>query len=1048
MIRTIDLSGEWEFSFEEPRCDDTITLPGTTAMAKKGQWNPKEETGFLTECYPYEGKAYFAKRISIPKEDIGKHIILYLERTRMTRVWVDETPVGGENSLTAPQEFDLTDYVRTEEICLKIEVANCGYPTAGGHMTSPDTQTNWLGIMGRIALDIYDDVFVRNVYAVGNIADRAMELTCTVVNRGNTSADCTIRIFPERMYLAGLIGAEGKNYAAVPEKLTLKRERMEEQSARYCLEPGESRVRFVYHFSTEQKDRSTEQKDRSTEQDCSTEQKDCSTEQDCSVENVLWSEYTPVVLQFHGEITAQAGAETFSCYAGLRAFTAQGHDFCINGSPVKLRGTHDGLLFPLTGAAPMDLESWLRVMGTAWQYGINHYRYHTACPPEAAFLAADLLGIYMEPELPFWGTVAAEGEEGFHREEQEYLIQEGIRMMEAYGNHPSFCMMSLGNELWGSRERLNDILRLLKEKDNRFLYTSGSNNFQFVPEILPEEDFFVGARLAPADENGENKRLIRGSFATCDAPLGRVQTTEPGTDYDFDAAVVPDAAAEADADYDFDAAVVSDAGTVDVGTKNVQEDDSGQSVQQIAIQYGTGVKLVNAGEAEQNHAGIAPRIPVVSHEIGQYCMFPDFREIETYTGVLRASNMEIFRRRLAEKGMADRAGDFFWNAGRFAVECYREELEMMHRSRYIAGYQLLDIKDYTGQGTALVGILNAQMKTKGLVEPETWRTFASYEVQLAAFQTYIYTEGEPFCAQLKLSCFNPLLALDGKEVCWQLSSEAEKNKILREGALPIKGWHPGTFVVGKLAGEMPGYGELAAVDNDARARQRLTNSLRLPGKHIRKEYKWWLYPENRDIAPQIPVTSDAGRAWELLMQGGSVLYFPETLIESIPGFYCTDFWNYTMFRQISESMGKPVAVGTLGLCVQNGHPALAEFASETFSTPQWYHIVSNSRCAVLDEKMSCSYRPIVQMIDNVERNHKLGILFEAAAGNGGRLLVCTASKKALEQRPEGRQFLSSILHYVQSKAFAPAEEMTREHFVELFGNGSLEAKADKTLDIS
>ena len=71
-----------------------------------------------------------------------------------------------------------------------------------------------------------------------------------------------------------------------------------------------------------------------------------------------------------------------------------------------LRGKHDGLIFPKTGYAPTDVNEWLRVLGIAKSYGINHYRFHTCCPPDAAFTAADLLGIYMEPELPFWGTIA------------------------------------------------------------------------------------------------------------------------------------------------------------------------------------------------------------------------------------------------------------------------------------------------------------------------------------------------------------------------------------------------------------------------------------------------------------------------------------------------------------------------------------------------------------------------------------------------------------------------------------------------------------------
>lgn len=117
------------------------------------------------------------------------------------------------------------------------------------------------------------------------------------------------------------------------------------------------------------------------------------------------------------------------------------------------------MIFPLTGYAPMNTEEWLKVMGTAKDYGINHYRFHTCCPPEAAFQAADQLGIYLEPELPFWGTVTSPSQEGHNEELQQYLITEGFRILDTFGNHPSFVMFSLGNELWGSKEVLNDIFK-------------------------------------------------------------------------------------------------------------------------------------------------------------------------------------------------------------------------------------------------------------------------------------------------------------------------------------------------------------------------------------------------------------------------------------------------------------------------------------------------------------------------------------------------------------------------------------------------------------
>ncbi|MCD7890233.1 MAG: hypothetical protein LUG26_00200 [Ruminococcus sp.] len=239
----------------------------------------------------------------------------------------------------------------------------------------------------------------------------------------------------------------------------------------------------------------------------------------------LWSEHNPVVYTLSAAI--DGSADICQVSFGLRSFKADGMHFTVNGTETQLRGKHDGMIFPLTGAAPTAVEEWLKILSISKSCGINHYCFHTCCPPDGAFTAADLLGIYMQPELPFCGIITAENDENHNEEEQQYLIEEGRRILRTFGNHPSFVMMSIGNELWGSRERLGEILREYRNLDNRHLYTQGSNNFQFMPNILNENDFFSGVRLS-------RERLIRDSYAMCDAPLGFVQTDEPNTVHSYD----------------------------------------------------------------------------------------------------------------------------------------------------------------------------------------------------------------------------------------------------------------------------------------------------------------------------------------------------------------------------------------------------------------------------------------------------------------------------------------------------------------------------------
>ncbi len=592
MVKRIDLSGIWNFTLDAAKegirkefykivPDGTIALPGTTSMAKKGKALDVRETGFLTDPYLFEGYAWYSKEISLDNEDMGKNIFLNLERTRLTKVWVDNELAGSMDSLAAPHKYNLSKYIKNKDFRLSVLVSNTDYPTKGGHLTSPDTQTNWNGIIGNISLDIYNSIYISDIKTYPDINKKSVKLKVTTVNDTDSDTEFPVNTMAMLCDINGDTGkATDKHIENIP------------------FPAGTSVYEYEYFFGEDAQ---------------------------------LWSEYNPVIYRLTLEI--EGTGEKTSTISGLREFSASGMEFCINGTPVFLRGKHDGLVFPLTGAFPTDVEEWINVFKIAKSYGINHYRYHTCCPPEAAFTAADLMGIYMEPQLPFWGTMTAPGDDGHNEEEQQYLIDEGFRMLDTYGNHASYCMMSLGNELWGSKERMATIIRGYKDADSRHLYTQGSNNFQHTPVILPEDDFFVGVRLS-------KNRLIRGSYGMCDAPLGHIQTDEPSACHNYDFIIHPSSAESAA--------------------------DSGE--EEIEIQYGTGVKKVKAADAG---GMLVPEIPVVTHEIGQYAIYPDFREIDKYTGVLKARNFEVFRERLEEKGMGDQAYDFFYASGKLSVQCYK-----------------------------------------------------------------------------------------------------------------------------------------------------------------------------------------------------------------------------------------------------------------------------------------------------------------------------------------------------------------------------------------
>ncbi len=907
MTDYFDLSGTWECRLGEaqpaklPRIVSfdalkgekySIALPGTTSAAGLGKPNEKRERGFLTDAFAFEGCLWLNKQIDLSGL-AGKKLFLFLERTRRTTLYIDGKRLGDRDILVAPHIYELpaglSEGLHTVTIC----VQNYGYKTAGGHLTSKDTQSNWCGITGRIELRICERQHIHSIRVRQLYAEKALHITGEMTSRSRTDIICSAESF--NTYETHI----------VPE----------------CLFRSEhGRFDLVYPLG------------------------------DDALE---WSPERPALYKFE----LRTDTDFYSCTVGLRDFKAQGNSFRLNGRSIFLRGKHDGLVFPKTGYAPTDLDSWLDVMGTARDWGINHYRFHTCCPPEAAFEAADRLGIIMEPQLPFWGTVKEPGEEGYNKQEQDFLFGEGMEMLRCFGSHPSFCMMSLGNELWGSQKELDRMLGEYKAFDPDKLYTQGSNNFQFFPAVLPEDDFFVGVRLA-------KDRLIRGSYAMCDAPLGHIQTDKPSTLHDYDAAI---------------------SGTASAG---VSSDGSGT----VQIQYGTGVKTVEASAAD---GAFVPNVPVISHEIGQFETFPNFAEIDKYTGPLKPRNLELFREDMDKAGLLPLAEDLFTCSGKLAAQCYKEELEAALRSKKLSGFQLLDLQDFPGQGTALVGMLDAFMDSKGLISKEEWKGFCSDTVLLARFGDYCLEAGQPFKADIELADFSEKKH-KGSIAKWSLKGESLD--ISGEAEIISDEEH---CLLCKI--------DLTLPETDKP--ETLTLTLFIEGTDIRNSYSLMLYPKRQ--APKLKAFKKlCPEAEELLAQGKTVLITPglSELENSIEGFYCTDFWCYPMFRSISESMGKPVPVGTMGLMIDSEHPLFRDFPTEKWSTPRWYEIVSNSRSEILDGN-SQEKKVIVRTIDNFERCHDLALMYEFER-NGGKAVVLNCDLAALEQSPEGRQFLFALKNYI------------------------------------
>lgn len=613
-------------------------------------------------------------------------------------------------------------------------------------------------------------------------------------------------------------------------------------------------------------------------------------------------------------------------------FHIEGAHFYANGHRIFLRGKHDAAVWPLTGHVEMSVEGWMKYLGTCKKYGINHVRFHSWCPPEAAFVAADSLGIYLQPELPFWGS--------FDKKDERlmaFLHQEGENILREYGHHPSFRMMALGNELWGDIDKMKEFVDDFRKIAPDKYYTFGSNYYLGYQGIKEGMDYFTTCRIG-GEGWGKYNTHTRGSFSFADAyDGGMTNHFHPNSTMNFDEAC--------------------------------------------------------------DKAGI----PIISHETGQFQTYPDYREMKKYTGVLHPYNFEVFRRRLAAAGMLSQADDFHKASGLWSVKLYKADIEMDLRTRNMAGFQLLDIQDYPGQGSAFVGILDAFMESKGITTPEEWRQWCSPVVPLLEMKKFCFEDGEKIQAKVKVANYGGT-SLYGKKLMWKIGDA--------EGVMNIFTYDEGLIDVGILDEEI-------SADKPAK----LNVSLNIEGTETRNSYELWVYPKKALEKKGIIIARDLNQeVVKVLEKGGKVLWMPDSLPYTVGGLFQTDYWNYRMFKTICENNKKKVSPGTLGILTNPEHPIFKGFPTEMHTNWQWFPVIKESHPLVLDN-FAKDYRPVVQVIDNIERNHKLGLVMEWKVG-AGKLLVCMSDLEKAAQYPEGKAFYQSVIDYMRSADFNPSAEIT------------------------
>ena len=932
--RTIDLSGQWSFGTgEQPVLNDCISLPNSMISAGKGneitaqtQWtgstydssyyfNPAMERYrvegnvkfpfFLTPAKHYVGTAWYERTVTIPRSWKKRPVVLFLERPHIeTTVFVNGHEVGHQLSLSTPHEYDITSFVRFgRENTIRIRVYN-GIENVGvgqdSHSVTDQTQGNWNGIVGRIELRS------RRIGPIRITADVARHLVNVKFN-----------VAPRRYSLwETLLPIDAAERVSV-----------------IVLDENNDTVANKESFRISSADQ-------------------MNFELDLGSQAKLWDEFHPHLYRLHINISDDERQITF----GIRDISIQGRQFYLNGKPIWLRGTVENCCFPETGYPPTDEASWLRIFEKCREYGLNHMRFHSYCPPEAAFAAADKVGFYLQPEGPSWPNHGVRLRRG--QVIDEYLLEESKRIIDTYGHHPSFVMMAAGNEPAGDWvSYCNDWVQTMKQYDATKVYCGAS----------------VGGGWAW--DNGSEYHVKGGAR---------------GLDWD----------------------------------RHVPHSDDDYYDQ---ILYPRNYHPLPTGEGR----GGANNTPIIAHEQGQWCAFPDFKEIDQYTGAYKARNFEIFRDLLADNGMASQAERFLNASGKLQVLAYKYEIERNLRTPDYAGFQLLGLNDYSGQGTALVGPLNVHWREKSYVDAPSWREFCSPVVPLARFPKFVYESKDTLVVPVELynasgmsladarCSYSIHNAQDGKQPwrvgVWKISQQSSEGKNIALGTIrvPLADLPaPAKFTLSVkivASNDLPSLGDGVGVGLN--------------------HWDFWVYPSGNDVRqPSSLLVADTldERALEVLAKGGDVLIMAAGKVRygnDVVHRYLPVFWNTSWFK-----MRPP---HTTGAYIDDRHPLFREFPTDDWQNLNWWELVNGAQVMNLFE-FPRDYQPIVQPIDTWHVSRKLGMLFEARVLNGRVVMTTIDIARNLSDRPVARQLRQSVLSYMQSTDFQPELRLEPQVITNLF----------------
>lgn len=919
----IDLSGEWLFQMDSSdngenqqwftkTLNDKILLPGSMTTNGKGNditlntpwtgsivdssWFFKPEYAkyrqpgnikipfWLQPAKYYKGQAWYQKTVIVPASWKGKHAELFIERSHWeTVVWVGNTKIGMRNSLGTAHLFDLTKVLTTGKHTITIRIDNRVKEFNVGqnsHSISDHTQSNWNGMIGKLFIAARPALYIEDVQLFPDIEKKQVIARMQINNSTGKSVRATINLM-----------AASNN--SVAEKLKLVTEQVE-------VAGDSAAVEIVYPMGSKP---------------------------------LLWDEFHPNIYTMNVGIKQQKEKEDkIAITFGMRDFETKGTQFTINGRLTFLRGTLECAVFPKTGYPPTDVDSWMHIFKVCRSYGLNHVRFHSWCPPEAAFEAADRAGFYLHVECSSWANQGAVIGDGAPLD--QYIYEESRRMVKAYGNHPSFCMMAYGNEPAGKNHEkyLTGFVNYCKNRDSRRLYTTA-------------------AGWPVVSENNYNS-----------TPDPRIQA------------------------------------------------------------WGAGLQSIINSQAPRSNYDWSETIakwthPTVSHEIGQWCVYPDFKETAKYTGVLKAKNFEIFKDKLGENGMAHLADSFLLASGKLQALCYKADIEAALRTPNFGGFQLLGLYDFPGQGTALVGVLNPFWEDKGYITGKEYSHFCNAVVPLARLPKMIYLNNEELNVPVEIANFGEAVIKDIIP-SWNIKNEA--GDILLKGQLPQT-----TIPIGNAL-------QLGVIKQPLSAIHQPSHLILIVSVgSVQNSWDLFVYPASLPtVNKDVMVTQQLDdAAVETLNKGGKVLLtLKKGSVKAEKGGdvkigFSSIFWN------TAWTHGQPPH--TLGILCDPKHPALKAFPTQYYSNWQWWDAMSHADAIRLDA-ISPEIKPIVRVIDDWFTARPLALLFECKVGNGKLLVSGIDLLAGSEKRPEAKQLLYSLKTYMAGNECKPAANVSIETIKALF----------------